>query len=86
LYRVYVRLKKIAVLRGLNGSVNFDIISKSRYSEWELHHICPGQIPEGHRRELQMAWKEYQKRGPEISGWIGNCETSLHSHQKAQKH
>jgi hypothetical protein len=33
LHRVYVRLKKIAVLRRFNGSVDFDIVRKSRYLE-----------------------------------------------------
>jgi hypothetical protein len=46
----------------------------------------PGPIPEEHRRELQNARKEYPKHGHEISGWIGNCETSLHSNRKAQRH
>lgn len=28
--------------------------------------------------------KEYQEHWPETSGWIGHCETSFHSHQRAQ--
>jgi hypothetical protein len=43
-----------------------------------LKSRVPGQIPEEHRREFQKARKERQKHGPEISGWIDNCETSLH--------
>jgi hypothetical protein len=31
----------------------------------------PGRISEEDRRELQNVRKEYQKQGPEVSGWIG---------------
>jgi hypothetical protein len=37
-------------------------------------------------RENFRRWAKTQKHGFEISGWLGNCETSLRSHQKAQKH
>jgi hypothetical protein len=36
------------------------------------------------RRGPKTNPEEHQKHEPEISGWVGNCETSLHSHQKAQ--
>jgi hypothetical protein len=43
-------------------------------------------MPKEHRKKNSVVRKKYQKHGPEISGWICNCEISLHTHQKAPKH
>jgi hypothetical protein len=42
--------------------------------------------PRGKPERTSKVEKEYKIQGLEISGWIGNCETSFYSHQKAQKH
>jgi hypothetical protein len=84
----------MAVFRKFDGSVDFDIVSKSRYLEWVTasHKSLTNRrgqdrtrhIHEEHRGEFQNVRKECQKHIPEISGWIGNYKTVYIATRKPQ--